>query len=93
MLPKFNGDADAYLFLSEFEKVCSMMQFPNVPQDIFRLYLIPFVLKESVKKWMHSLPANSISTRDRFVKVFLRKYFPNGKNHKIKECNQPLYPT
>jgi len=31
VLPKFSGDGDVYLFLSEFEDVCSMMQFPNVP--------------------------------------------------------------
>jgi len=30
MLPKFSGEGDAYLFLSVFEEVCSMMQFPNV---------------------------------------------------------------
>jgi len=29
MLPKFSGDGDAYLFLSKFEEVCSMMQFPK----------------------------------------------------------------
>ena len=31
MLPKFSGLEDAYLFLREFEEVCSMMQFPNIP--------------------------------------------------------------
>jgi len=36
MLAKFSEDGDAYLFLSEFEEVCSMMQYINVPQDIFR---------------------------------------------------------
>jgi len=85
MLPKFSGEGDAYLFLSEFEKVRSMMQFPNVSQDVVRLRFIPFVLKDSAKKWMHGLPTNSISTWDGFVRVFLRKYFPNEKNYKIEE--------
>jgi len=30
MLPKFTGLEDAYLFLREFEDVCSMMRFPNI---------------------------------------------------------------
>jgi len=37
MLSKFSGDGDAYLFLTEFEEVCSMMQFSNVSQDVVRL--------------------------------------------------------
>jgi len=45
MLPKFSGEGDAYLFLSEFEEVYSMMQFPNVSQDVVRLHFIPFALK------------------------------------------------
>jgi len=31
MLPKFFSDGDVCLFLSEFEEVCLMMQFSNVP--------------------------------------------------------------
>ena len=50
MLPKLSGDGDAYLFQNEFKEVRSMMQFPNVPQDIVRLHFIPFALKDSVKK-------------------------------------------
>jgi len=84
MLPKFSGEGDAYLFFSEFEEVCSMMQFSNVSQDTIRLRFIPFALKDSAKKWMHSLPTNSISTWDGFVSVFLRKYFPNGKTVKLR---------
>jgi len=53
ILPKFSVDGDAYLFLSEFDEVCSMMQFPNVPHDIVRLHFIPLAFKDSVKKWMH----------------------------------------
>jgi len=60
-----------------------MMQFPNVPQDIVRLRFIPFALKDSAKKWIHCLRANSISSWDGFVRAFLRKYFWNGKTMKL----------
>ena len=34
MLPKFTGFEDAYLFLREFEEVCSIMHFSNIPIDV-----------------------------------------------------------
>jgi len=40
VLPKFTGLQDAYLFLREFEDVCSMTCYPNVPVDIVRLEFI-----------------------------------------------------
>jgi len=83
MLPKFSGDGDAFPFLSKFEEVWSMMQFSNVPQDIIRLYFMPFALKDLAKRWMHGLPTNLISSWDGFGRVFLRKYFPNGKTVKL----------
>ena len=52
--------------------------FTSVSQDIVRLHFIPFSLKDVVKKWMQSLHTNSITIRNGFVYVFLRKYFPNG---------------
>ena len=61
MLPKINGGGDAYLFLSKFEEVCSMIQFLKVSQDVI-LHFIPFALKDLAKKWMHSLWVNSISS-------------------------------
>ena len=60
-----------------------MMQFRNMRYDIARLHFIPFPLKNSMKKCMHSLLANSISSWDGFVGVFLRKYFPDGKTMKL----------
>ena len=50
MLPKFSGEGDAYLSLREFEEVCSMMQFPNVSQDVVRLRFIPFGIKRFGEK-------------------------------------------
>ena len=89
MLPKFAGLEDAYLFLREFEEVCSMMQFPNVPIDVVRMKLIPFALRDSAKRWMYGLTANSVTSWDDFVKLFLRKYFPNAKTVKLRnEINQ-----
>jgi len=71
MLPKFTELEDAYLFLSEFEEVCNMIHFHNVHIDVVKLRFVPFALKDNAKRWMYSLPANSISNSNDFVKVFL----------------------
>jgi len=66
-LPKFTGLEDAYLFLREFEEVCSMMHFPNIPIDVVCMKLIPFVLKDSAKHWIYGLATNSIASWNDFV--------------------------
>jgi len=84
MLFKFTGLEDAYLFLSEFEVVCNMIHFHNVHIDVVKLRFVSFSLKDNAKRWMYSLPTNSISSWNDFVKVFLRKYFSNGKIVKLR---------
>ena len=65
------------------------MHFPNIPIDVVRMKLIPFVLKDSVKHWMYGLTANSITSWNDFMRLFLRKYFPSVKIVKLRnEINQ-----
>ena len=49
MLAKFTSLEDAYLFLSKFEEVCSMVHFPSISVDAVRMKLIHFTLKDSAK--------------------------------------------
>jgi len=44
-----------------------MMCYFNVPIDIMRLKFIPFAIKDDTKKWMYSLPTNSITNWDGFI--------------------------
>jgi len=83
MLPEFMGLEDAYLFLREFEEVCSMMHFPNIPIDVMQMKLISFALKDSAKCWMHGLVGNSVTFWNDFERLFLKKYFPNAKIVKL----------
>ncbi|XP_063942447.1 uncharacterized protein LOC135150236 [Daucus carota subsp. sativus] len=91
MLPKFLGSEgeDPYLFIQEFEEVCGLQKLQQLSEDSIRLRLINFALKENAKKWLYSLPVNSISTWEGFVVMFLKKYFPNHKTTRItNEINQ-----
>ena len=51
ILPKFMGIKDAYLFLRELEKVCSMMCDSNMPINTMRFKFIPCALKDQAKNW------------------------------------------
>ncbi|PKA55602.1 hypothetical protein AXF42_Ash006804 [Apostasia shenzhenica] len=69
--------------------MCMTMHYPHVTIDAIRLRLMPFALKDNAKKWLYSLGVNSIGTWDDFIKVFLKKYFPNGKTVRLRnEINQ-----
>ena len=43
-----------------------------------------FALKDSAKRWMYRLAANSITSWNDFVRLFLRKYFSNAKTVKLR---------
>ena len=90
MLPKFLGNEteDAYIFISEFEEVCIMIKMRELNEDAVKLRFIPFALKDKAKKWLYSLPTNSISTWDEFVTVFLKKFFPIHKTVKLRNSIQ-----
>ena len=85
MLPNFRGSEgeDPYLFLHEFEEVCALQKIQQLTEDSIRLRLINFALKDNAKKWLYSLPVNSISTWDGFVVIFLKKFFPSHKTTKL----------
>jgi hypothetical protein len=91
MLPKFNGkeNEDAYIFISEFEEVCTMLKIQHLTDDAVKLRFIPFALRDNAKKWLYSLVTNSITTWKEFITVFLKKYFSMHKTAKIRgEINQ-----
>jgi len=65
------------------------MHFPHIRIDVLRMKLIPFALKYSAKCWMYGLATNSVASWNDFVRLFLRKYFPNAKTIKLRnEINQ-----
>jgi hypothetical protein len=67
ILPTFHGmDSEKpYLHLREFEEACETFGDQACPQDVIRLKLFPFSLKDKAKTWLWSLPPNSVlSWRD-----------------------------
>ena len=91
MLPKIFRlkSEDSYMFMNEFEGVCTMMKIQQLSDDAVKLRSIPFSLRDNAKKWIYTLTTNSITTCAEFTVVFLEKSFLMHKTVRIQsEINQ-----
>ena len=52
--------------------------------DVIRLRLFPFSLRNRAKQWLNSLPRDSITTWNQMIEKFLSKYFPPIKTSKMR---------
>lgn len=66
-------------FISEFWKSCMMIKLQNLLHDAIKLPFIPFPLKDNANKW-------SITSRDKFVTIFLKEYYSMYMTTKLKNA-------
>ena len=87
LLSKFHGldSENPYLHLKEFDGVCATLQYTNNIDDVVRLKLFPFSLKEKAKSWLHSLRPNTIRTWQEITREFLKKIFSTHKTNTLRE--------
>ncbi|XP_026445241.1 uncharacterized protein LOC113345782 [Papaver somniferum] len=92
-LPKFHGlDSESpYKHLKEFDEVCTTMPFVAVTQDVVKLKLFPFSLKEKAKTWLHSLRPNTIRTWNEMTREFLKKFFSIHKTTTLRKNIMNFY--
>ena len=64
LLPNFHGlDSESpYLHLKEFDEVCATFDDQTCTNEIVKLKLFPFSLKDKAKNWLNSLKPRSIGT-------------------------------
>ncbi|XP_042950109.1 uncharacterized protein LOC122282223 [Carya illinoinensis] len=61
LLPHFHGmeSKNPYLHIKEFEDVCSTFMDRTCTEEVIRLKLFPFSLKDKAKTWLNSLTPRS----------------------------------
>ena len=75
-------DSNAHIL--NFLKVCDTVKYNGVSNDVIRLRLFPFSLKEKAKHWLISEPSDSITSWDDLLNKFLTRFFPPAKAAKLR---------
>ena len=75
---------DPYTHILVFLNVCATFKINGVTDDVIRLSLFPFSVKEKAQLWLTSLPSESIITWDQLKQAFLHMYFPPQKIAKFR---------
>ena len=65
--------------LNSFADLCDMKKKKDVDNDIVKLKLFPFSLRDRAKAWFLSLPKNSLDSWNKCKDAFISKYFPPAK--------------
>ncbi|KAL5540392.1 hypothetical protein UlMin_045237 [Ulmus minor] len=75
---------DPHLHLRLFMEVADAFKINGVTDDILKLKLFPYSLRDLARAWLNSLPSDSITTWNNLAEKFLMKYFPPTKNAKLQ---------
>ena len=70
---------DVATHLNNFVDLCDMQKKKDADNDIVKLKLFPFSLRDRAKTWFSSLPKNSINSWNKCKDAFISKYFPPTK--------------
>ena len=67
-----------------FLEICNTIKLNGVTEDMIRLRLFPFSLKDKARGWLQSLQLGSITSWQDMVEKFLAKFFPPAKTAQLR---------
>ena len=79
------------MHLKEFEEDCGTFNDQACTDEIVRLKLFPFSLKDKEKIWLNSLRPRSIGTWHEMQGEFLKKFFPTHRTNALKRQIQNFF--
>ncbi|GMJ00921.1 hypothetical protein HRI_003761300 [Hibiscus trionum] len=85
-LGQFGGSAteDARHHLRRFLDICRAFKLHGVHQDVLRLRLFPYSLRDRVKQWLNNQPAGSFNTWTELCKDFLDRFSPSNVTDRLR---------
>jgi hypothetical protein len=75
---------DPHAHVQTFLECCATIKINGATTDYIRLALFPFTLRDKAKKWLGSLPRDSITTWRELSKLFLTRFFPHKRTAKVR---------
>ncbi|KAL4371411.1 hypothetical protein AHAS_Ahas06G0163100 [Arachis hypogaea] len=63
-------------FLAQFLQIADTVHDKEVDQDVYRLLLFPFAVKDQAKRWLNNQPTASIKTWKQLSDKFLNHFYP-----------------
>ena len=76
---------DVATHLNDFVDLCDMQKKKDTDNNIVKLKLFPFSLRDPAKVWFSSLPKNSIDSSNKCKDAFIAKYFPPAKTTTLRK--------
>ena len=70
---------DVATHLNNFVDLCDMQKKKDTDNNIVKLKLFPFSLRDRAQVWFSSLPKNSVDSWNKCKDAFISKYFPPTK--------------
>ncbi|GMI63452.1 hypothetical protein HRI_000014500 [Hibiscus trionum] len=85
-LGHFGGTAteDARQNLRGFLDICRAFKIHGVHQDILRLRLFPYSLRDMAKQWLNNQPAGSFNSWAKLCKDFLDRFSPSNVTDRLR---------
>ncbi|XP_022860103.1 uncharacterized protein LOC111380701 [Olea europaea var. sylvestris] len=70
---------DPNTHISKFLRNCQNCHAPGVNEDVIKLRLFPYTLRDAALEWLGVEPDGSISTWEELTRKFCNKFFPPNK--------------
>nr|GEW40988.1 hypothetical protein [Tanacetum cinerariifolium] len=70
--------------INNFKRITSTLKFRDVPNDVIKLIMFPYLLEGSARVWYDKEPPNSILTWEDLLNKFVNQFFPPSKTTHLK---------